>query len=64
MLPKKTSLTIAVFGAMMLLLNLTKLARPFLIGEEKGARTQIRAASSMTEEQWAAVSRKLYGLED
>ncbi len=29
MLPKKTSLTIALFGAMMLLLNLTKLARPF-----------------------------------
>jgi lysophospholipase L1-like esterase len=29
MLPKKTSLTIVLFGAMMLLLNLTKLARPF-----------------------------------
>jgi hypothetical protein len=29
MLPKKTSLTIAVFGAIMLLLELTKLARPY-----------------------------------
>jgi lysophospholipase L1-like esterase len=29
MLPKKTSLTIAIFGAMMLLLELTKFARPF-----------------------------------
>src|SRR5260370_21082966 len=29
MLPKKTSLTIALFGAMMLWLELTKLARPF-----------------------------------
>src|SRR5258708_4853576 len=29
MLPKKTSLTIALFGLMMLLLNLAKLARPF-----------------------------------
>ncbi len=29
MLPKKTSLTIVLFAAMMVLLNLTKLARPF-----------------------------------
>jgi hypothetical protein len=29
-----------------------------------GAFAAIQAASSMTEEQWAAVSRKAYGLED
>ena len=42
----------------------TDASSPVHVPVGAGAFAAIQAASSMTEEQWAAVSRKIYGLED